>query len=188
MAEPTEETSLIRPKGAEITVHSIDWTRLLQRPAEELSDVEVEIAYGFLDAISKAGKARMTEMKARLREMIEQRGHQQAAKTLALETDSGGEYRLTRSSGSKRIDEPALHAVLQERGMPLSAVFDTVQVPAHERLTLNQERLEALIQSGRLSQDEVDRFTTIRIPTPRLSVRQAPFGLSRDTILGRSTE
>lgn len=157
---------------------TIDWQALLKRPLSEMADDEVFAGFTLLDVVAKALGERSSTMKGRVRDLVIASGEEVTESTVELRIGDSV-VRVTSPSPSVKVDEAAIRALIRRRqDLDLDAAFDQAWV-------LSQPKLERLIVSGMLSDEEVESFTvTGPPPTPRVQVKSAALGVTKKQLLG----
>jgi hypothetical protein len=123
----------------------------------------------------KALGDRTKEYKTAVKKTVAQIGASVAASTRAA-TLEGIEIRVTTPADKISINEIALALVLDELEISRSTVFD--QVPK-----LNAGRLEQLIASGALTDEQIERFTESKASAQRVSVKKHIGGMTKSDLL-----
>lgn len=160
---------LVRIEGAQV---EIDWGALLRRPLDEWTDDEKIVAMSVLDLVGKAVGERAEQLKVVLRTLALESGN---GATRRLES-AGVEIQVVQKAAQMKVNEAALLVLLQRLGMDRAVVFDTVP-------KLNEARLEQLIASGVLTDEQIRAFTEERSSSPALTVKRHIGGLTVKKLL-----
>lgn len=168
-------TDLVRMEDGQA---SIDWQRLLQTPLDDLESEEVLAALSLVDVTAKALAQRAKELKPKASEIVMAMGEKKTEKTFRVAGGATGlAVEVTKKGDTLKVDEAALRTVLKEVGIPEEDIFDRLPV-------LNDKKLETAIVQGRVTEEHVARFTSKRPSAPAVSVKEAPFGITKAKLLG----
>jgi hypothetical protein len=140
---------------------------LLRTPLELLSPEAQVVAWQLLDLLEKkAMKPRKDELREALLDLVDDEGISVGtSKVLEI---SGAKVTSVKRAGKVNIDIPSLVVVLRNRGIDPDSVMK-VEV----KKVLDDTALENLIISGRLSKEDVYKFTTEGDETRVLRVKKS---------------
>lgn len=147
----------------------VDAETLLRTPVSELDGEALITAWSVLDLMSKELiKTRTEDLRDALLIEAETRGKKGVTSgnmpkfTLKI---GGGTVTSTQMAGKVSYDEVELKLLLDELGINHAIVFKSQVVTV-----LDEDALEKLVVSGRISPDDVKRFATVAEPSRRLKV------------------
>lgn len=157
----------------------IDWPLVLGKKLAELAPDELLSAWSLCDVMSKTLADRAKELRPGVLARIAAEGEVTTEASMKLEAMGGEFHRTLRTSVS--VDEVALAALLRKHGWEDSVVFDTTTVTT-TTTALNEAKLERLIASGELNDEEV-KSITIKTTTEALSGKKHVYGLDKKRLL-----
>ncbi len=139
-------------------------TDLISTPPKEMSNQELATAYSILDVMEKQviGK-RKTELKEYMLPMVEETGVAGKTKSKTLKLDDGAKLEARWFKGKASIDHDLLKALLKDKGIPEEKVYPLVP-------TFEEARLEALLQLGDITVDELTEVSDVADGSFRLYV------------------
>lgn len=164
---------LIRVEGRSV---EIDWEALLRRPLGDWTVDQKVVAMSVLDLVGKALGERADQLKVVVRTMASE-GLGEAASATTRRFESGGvQVDVTQKAAQVKVDEAALMVLLERKAIAVLVCFDMVP-------RLNEARLEQLIASGILSDEEIRSFTVEKPSTPAVTVKKHVGGLTPKRLL-----
>ncbi len=147
----TDTTTEIIEAGAKF----IGNTDLIRTPPKEMSNQELVTAYSILDVMEKEviGK-RKTALKEHMLPIVEETGAVGKTKSKVLKLQDGAKMEARWFKGKASIDHDLLKALLKDKSIPEERVYPLVP-------TFDEERLQALLQLGDISVQELTEVSNV---------------------------
>lgn len=124
--------------------------QVLTTPVDQMNEQQMHSAWAFVDFFTKEFGKVKKELRARLLD-IARSGEQKTASTKAVQMD-GGEISCTVRE-TINIDEKAIEALLEKKGIKKDMAFDQVW-------NMNTEKVSALVSLGMITAEELADAST----------------------------